>query len=272
MTVDNRRNEVIERALADYDDGRYMEELRRRVAIPTESQDPERLPELYRYLNEEIGPAFERMGYEWQVFDNPFEAQGPVLLATRMEDANLPTVLGYGHGDVIRGYEEQWREGLGPWTIVQQGDRFYGRGTADNKAQHTVHMRALECVLGVRGRLGFNSKFLVETGEENGSKGLEEIVREHRDAFAADAFIASDGPRVSVERANITLGNRGAMNFDLVCDLREGGHHSGQLGRAARQPRNHPCPCHCLHHERQKDVSRSPNGYPSRSPIRCATH
>ncbi len=238
MTVSDKgtRKKVIERALADYDDGHYMEELRRRVAIPTESQNPERLPDLYRYLHEEIGPTFEDMGYEWRVFDNPFEGQGPVLLAERIEGPDLPTVLGYGHGDVIRGYEDQWREGLGPWNIVQEGDRFYGRGTADNKAQHTVHMRALECVLDVRGRLGFNSKFLVETGEENGSKGLEEIVRDNRDAFAADAFIASDGPRVSVERANITLGNRGAINFDLVCELREGGHHSGNWGGLLANP------------------------------------
>lgn len=230
------RQRVIDRALSDYDEGHYMAELRRRVAIPTESQDPQRLPDLYRYLREEIGPAFERMGYEWRVLDNPFAGQGPVLFAERIESPALPTVLGYGHGDVIRGYEDQWREGLGPWQIVQEDDRYYGRGTADNKAQHTVHMRALACVLAERGHLGFNSKFIVETGEENGSKGLEEIVRDNCEAFAADAFIASDGPRVDAKRANITLGNRGAMNFDLTCNLREGGHHSGNWGGLLANP------------------------------------
>ena len=98
MSGEETREKVIERALADYDDGHYMEELRRRVAIPTESQNPERQPDLYRYLNEEIGPAFQGMGYEWRVFDNPFQGQGPVLLAQRIEDSSLPTVLGYGHG------------------------------------------------------------------------------------------------------------------------------------------------------------------------------
>ena len=51
MTMDKAetREKVIECALADYDDGHYMAELRRRVAIPTESQNPERLPDLYRY-------------------------------------------------------------------------------------------------------------------------------------------------------------------------------------------------------------------------------
>ena len=83
------RQRIIDAALADYDDGHYMEELRRRVAIPTESQNPDRLPELYRYLEAEIGPAFERMGYAWRIYDNPFEGKGPVLLAERIDGASI---------------------------------------------------------------------------------------------------------------------------------------------------------------------------------------
>ena len=75
-----------------------------------------------------------------------FAGQGPVLLATRIEDAKLPTVLGYGHGDVIRGLEDQWTKGKGPWVTARDGDRLYGRGTADNKGQHTINMAALEAV------------------------------------------------------------------------------------------------------------------------------
>jgi acetylornithine deacetylase/succinyl-diaminopimelate desuccinylase-like protein len=230
------RSAAIDHALVGFDAGEFLDELGRRVAIPTECQEPDRLPELYRYLEQEMRPAFEAMGFACRVLDNPIEGQGPVLLAERIEDPAYPTVLGYGHGDVIRGYDRQWREGLSPWAIVREGDRVYGRGTADNKAQHTVHMRALASVLDTRGRLGFNSRFMIETGEENGSAGLEELVRDNADAFAADAFIASDGPRVNVTRPNLTLGNRGAVNFDLVCDLREGGHHSGNWGGLLANP------------------------------------
>src|SRR3546814_5059979 len=77
---------------------------------------------------------------------------------------------------------------------------------------------------------------MIEMGEENGSQGLAEIVQENREAFAADVFLASDGPRVNVERANINLGNRGAVNFDLHVDLREGGHHSGNWGGLLANP------------------------------------
>lgn len=230
------RESAIEDALSAFDGGAFLEDLARRVAIPTESQNPDRLPDLYRYLGEEIQPAFEAMGFSCQVFDNPCQGAGPILLARRIEDPQLPTVLGYGHGDVIRGYEDQWREGLSPWAIVREGDRVYGRGTADNKGQHLIHMRSLASVLKIRGCLGFNCKFLIETGEENGCKGLDEVVAGHRQAFAADGFIASDGPRVDQARPNLTLGNRGAINFDLICDLREGGHHSGNWGGLLANP------------------------------------
>jgi acetylornithine deacetylase/succinyl-diaminopimelate desuccinylase-like protein len=160
-----------------------------------------------------------------------------VLLAARIEDAKLPTVLGYGHGDVVRGLEDQWSKGKGPWITARDGDRLYGRGTADNKGQHTINMAALDAVRQERGgRLGFNAKFIIETGEETGSKGLAELVAANKADFAADVLVASDGPRVKPERPTMTLGCRGALNFDLVCDLREGGHHSGNWGGLIANP------------------------------------
>ena len=60
------REAAIERALTYFDDGRYMDDVARRVAIPTESQDPERLPDLYRYLTEEMQPAFDDNADDFQ--------------------------------------------------------------------------------------------------------------------------------------------------------------------------------------------------------------
>src|SRR5262249_26584397 len=206
--------------------------------IRSESQLlPASLPELQRYLEEEMVPAFARLGCRSTIYANPLPGQAPVLLATRIEDARRPTVLGYGHGDVLVGLEDQWTKGKGPWLLARAGDRLYGRGTADNKGQHTLNMAALEAVLSERGgQLQFNVKFIIETGEEAGSKGLGELVRAHKSAFAAGVLIGSDGPRVEPERATISLGCRGALNFDLVCDLREGGHHSGNWGGLIANP------------------------------------
>jgi len=223
-------------ARAYIDDGGFEAELARLVAIPSESQTPEGLPHCRRYLSEAMVPAFGELGFACEVLENPVEGCGPVLLATRHEGDGLPTVLGYGHGDVIRGLADKWTRGKGPWELARDGERLYGRGTADNKGQHLINMRAMQAVLETRGSLGFNAKVMIETGEENGSRGLREVIEAHREAFAADVFIASDGPRVRPDRPTVSLGNRGAVNFDLVCDFREGGHHSGNWGGALADP------------------------------------
>ncbi|MAH84448.1 MAG: hypothetical protein CBB68_08975 [Rhodospirillaceae bacterium TMED8] len=230
------RDAVIAAAHDYFDSEKFTNDLSRRIAIPTESQKPSSLHHLYTYLNDEMIPAFDTMGHECRVFENPVGNRGPVLLATRIEGKGLPTVLGYGHGDVIRGLEDQWGKGLNPWKITQVGGKLYGRGTADNKGQHTVNMAALEKVLIARGKLGFNSKFVVEMGEEAGSPGLDQIIDDNLDAFSADVFIASDGPRVAPNQPTIFLGARGCINFDLSVDLREGAHHSGNWGGLLSNP------------------------------------
>lgn len=229
------RDAAISAAREYLSSGTFEVDLARRVAIPTESQTPDGLPHTYAYLEHEMTPALEAMGFSCRVFENPKPGVGPVLLAERDEGADL-TVLGYGHGDVIRGQEAQWTKGQGPWVTARDGDRLYGRGTADNKGQHTINLAAMNAVLQERGSLGFNAKFIVEMAEENGSQGLREIIEANMEAFAADVFIASDGPRVRQDRPTVSLGARGGMNFELVCDLREGGHHSGNWGGALADP------------------------------------
>ena len=230
------RETAIERAVRGFDDGTFLRDLARRVAFRTESQVKESRPYLTTYLTEEIGPTLSRSGYEIRLFENPVAGGGPFLVAERIEDPALPTVLTYGHGDVIRGLEPQWRQGLDPWVMTQEGERYYGRGTADNKAQHSINMAALASVIADRGRLGFNSKFLIETSEEIGSPGLAEFCRGQKELLASDMLIGSDGPRLAPERSTIYMGTRGALNFDLTVELREGGHHSGNWGGLLANP------------------------------------
>src|ERR1019366_6711513 len=100
-------------------------------------------------------------------------------------------------------------------------DRIYGRGTADNKGQHSINIGALAAVLAERGRLGFNVKLLIEMGEEVGSVGLRELCEQHRDGLLkADLLIASDGPRIAPEQATLFLGARGAHMIDLLAQFR----------------------------------------------------
>jgi len=112
------REQAIERAERYFDGGGFVEELGRRVAIRTESQEPQSKPELERYLVEEMEPSLRRLGFRCRVLPNPVVTAGPFLFAERMEDPALVTVFTYGHGDVIRGQETQWRAGLSPWTLT----------------------------------------------------------------------------------------------------------------------------------------------------------
>jgi len=230
------RDGAIGRAEKYFDDGGFLAELQRRVAIPTTSQEQDSMPALQQYVSGEMTESLEKLGYDCTVLPNPRTEYGPFLIARRVEDPAKPTVLTYGHGDVIRGQEEQWRQGLSPWKIVVEGDRMYGRGTADNKGQHTINIAALACVLQERGALGFNSTILIETGEETGSPGLADFCKANKAALKADALIGSDGPRLDHRRPTIFGGTRGTLNFNLKLTLREGGHHSGNWGGLLANP------------------------------------
>jgi acetylornithine deacetylase/succinyl-diaminopimelate desuccinylase-like protein len=230
------RDRAVAWAAEYFDSGRFFADLSRRVAIPTESQNPACEAPLAAYLDDEMTPALEAMGYSCRRLANARAARMPFLVAERHEGENRPTVLTYGHGDVVRGMKGEWRDGLNPWRLTRNGERWYGRGTADNKGQHSINIGGLAAVLAVRGSLGFNSKILIETGEEMGSPGLHDVAERHRRELAADVLIGSDGPRLLTERATLFTGSRGALNFDLRVELREGGHHSGNWGGLLANP------------------------------------
>ncbi len=231
------RDGAIGRAQAFFDKGGFRDRLAELVAIPSTSQDPGHEADVDRYLRTAIQPWLERMGFTAAVYANPREGFGPILVAERIEDAALPTVLTYGHGDTVRGLEDQWREGLDPWVLTVEDDRWYGRGTADNKGQHALNLSALDAVLAERGgKLGFNLRMVLETCEERGSIGLREFVAANADALRADVLIASDGPRVTPDVPTIATGTRGTFHFDLVVDLRPGGVHSGHWGGLTTDP------------------------------------
>ena len=229
------RAQAIALAQVQFDSGGFRQTLARRVAMATESQNPLRADELGAYLDTELRPALEAMGFACQTMTRA-QAAAPFLFAHRIEDDKLPTVFGYGHGDVIRGQEGQWADGLSPWQLGEREGRWYGRGMADNKGQHSVNLQALANVLQARGKLGFNAKMLIEMGEEVGSPGLRSLCEEHKELFRADVMIASDGPRLRAERPTVFLGSRGCLNFDLSIQARQSAHHSGNWGGLISNP------------------------------------
>ena len=230
------RADVVALAHGYLQSGEFLRELDRRVAYPTESQNPERRDCLRAYLEAELQPAFSQLGFSTRLIESP-KGDHPYLLADYREDATRPTVLMYGHGDVVDGMIGQWRDGLDPWQTTTSGNRVYGRGTADNKGQHSINLAALRAVREARGgRLGFNAKFIIETGEEIGSPDLREVCESLRDDLKADLFLASDGPRLAADQPTIFLGCRGGIRIHLDVNLREGSHHSGNWGGVLANP------------------------------------
>src|ERR1700732_98906 len=230
------RADAIARAHQHLHSGEFLAELDRRVAYPTESQNPERRGALRAYLVEELSPAFAQLGFSTKLIESP-TGKGPYLLAEYRESASAPTVLMYGHGDVVDGMVGEWRDNLDPWRTTVVGNRVYGRGTADNKGQHSINLAALRAVREARGgRLGFNAKCIIETGEEIGSPDLRQVCEQLRDELAADLFLASDGPRLAADRPTIFLGCRGGLRIHLDVKLRDGSHPSRNWGGVLANP------------------------------------
>ena len=101
-----------------FDQDEFFSELSRRVKVRTESQIPDQQVNLFKYLEDEIAASLVDLGFRYTIEQNPIEGGGPVLIAERVEDPSFTTVLTYGHGDVVRGYDDQWRQGLNPWILT----------------------------------------------------------------------------------------------------------------------------------------------------------
>jgi acetylornithine deacetylase/succinyl-diaminopimelate desuccinylase-like protein len=230
------RDTLVKQASDYAESGQLADDLARLIARKSVSQSEGVPEELQAYLQENMQPWLSSLGFETEIFANPREGGAPLLLATRMENADLPTVLVYGHGDVCNGEAHRWREGLDPFVLKQEGDKLYGRGTADNKIQHLINIKSLEQIIKAKGKLGFNAKIILEMAEETGSYGLREFFHAHKEALSADVLIASDGPRLAADTPTMFMGSRGGFAFNLIVNLRESDHHSGNFGGLLADP------------------------------------
>ncbi|MEM9355870.1 MAG: M20 family metallopeptidase [Pseudomonadota bacterium] len=230
MNDNGSRQSAIANVQTYFNSGCFVKDLAALVAVETESQRPEARAALYDYLNSHIAQKLDALGFHSELFDNPVAAGGPLLICERIEDERLPTVLIYGHGDVVVGQESEWDDGLSPWQLTVKDGQIYGRGTADNKGQHLIAIEALRTVIAERGRLGFNCRVLIEMSEEIGSPGLQDFCRTHSDRLKGDVLIASDGPRLVHDQAAIVLGSRGSIRFNLTVEARDVARHSGNWG------------------------------------------
>ncbi|MDQ3655048.1 MAG: M20/M25/M40 family metallo-hydrolase [Chloroflexota bacterium] len=159
----------------------------------------------------------------------------PMVYAEWLEAPGKPTVLFYGHYDV------QPPDPLELWVSppfepeIRDG-RIYGRGVADNKAQHFSHIAAIRAWLTATGSLPVNVKILLEGEEEVGSPHLDEAVAQYRDLLTADLVYTSDGPVTDVRYPEISFGVRGLLYIELRATGPNRDLHSGHWGGVAPNP------------------------------------
>lgn len=228
------KEKAVQHATQYFDKGYFRKDLAELISVKTESQNNE--CNLENYYDQNIIPMLVKMGFKCKVMENPLSKANIILFAERIENADFNTILTYGHGDVVLGQDSCWDNGLSPYKLIEKDNRYYGRGTADNKGQHLINIKALNSLLSVQKKLGFNFKILFEMGEEIGSPGLKTFCQQNKELLKADVFIASDGPRISQKIPTIFTGSRGGINFDLSVNLRDNAHHSGNFGGILKDP------------------------------------
>jgi len=228
------KEKAVQHATQYFDKGYFRKGLAELISVKTESQNNE--CNLENYYAQNLIPMLVKMGFKCKVMENPLSKANIILFAERIENADFNTILTYGHGDVVLGQDSCWDNGLSPYKLIEKDNRYYGRGTADNKGQHLINIKALNSLLSVQKKLGFNFKILFEMGEEIGSPGLKTFCQQNKELLKADVFIASDGPRISQKIPTIFTGSRGGINFDLSVNLRDNAHHSGNFGGILKDP------------------------------------
>src|SRR5258707_1792856 len=221
--------------LSDYIDGhrdQHLAELCEFLRFPSVSAKSEHKPDIERGANWVAGnlrPA------EFKNIEIVRTGLHPLLYADSLETPDKPPILFYGH------YGVQPAEPLDLWTsppfepTVRNGNLF-GRGTADDKGQVHIHLKAFESLQEVDGKLPINVQVLIEGEEEVGSVSLWDYVQKNKEKLKADALLVSDTSMLGKGVPSITYGLRGLNYYQIELTGPERDLHSGVYGGAVPNP------------------------------------
>ncbi|UCF19843.1 MAG: dipeptidase [Gemmatimonadota bacterium] len=213
---------------------KFEDELAEFLRIPSVSARSEHKEDMARCADW-VRDKLREQGMEAEVIPT----RGHPIVYGELSEAgpDAPTVLVYGHYDV------QPVEPLDEWETppfepsVRDG-RMYARGTADDKGQVHVHMKAVEAYREAKGALPVNVKFLFEGEEEVGSVNLEAFIKSNVARLACDAAVISDTPMLSPEHPSICVGLRGMVYMEVRLKGPSQDLHSGQYGGGVVNPAN----------------------------------
>ena len=137
------------------------------------------------------------------------------------------TVVLYGHLDK-QPEMTGWRDGLGPWTPVLDGDRLYGRGGADDGYSAFASMLAIEAAQQA-GLSHTRCIVLIEASEESGSPDLPAYLHALADRISSPSLVLClDSGCLDYERLWATTSLRGMISAQLRVEILTEGVHSGE--------------------------------------------
>ncbi len=211
---------------------RYLDELKALLAIPSISALPEHAGDVRRCA-EWCGDEMRRVGLEnVRLFETP---GNPVVYGDWLGAPGAPTVLFYGHYDV-QPVDPLHLWDSPPFEATIRDGEIYARGSADDKGQVFMHLKAIEAHLKQNGRLPVNMKIILEGEEEVGSEHLDDFIRGHKEELKADVVVISDSPMFARGVPSICYGLRGLVYFQIDVRGSSTDLHSGSFGGAVANP------------------------------------
>ncbi len=231
--VDQRKSlmkEII--SFIDSNKERYLAELKEFLAIPSVSSQKNHNPDTRRCA-QWVADHMKTVGMQnVQIFETPGH---PVVYSDWKGAPGKPTVLFYGHYDV------QPVDPLNLWTsppfeATIRGDNLYARGSADDKGQVFIHLKAIEAFMKKGGALPVNLKMIVEGEEEVGSENLDNFVKGHKDLLKADLVLISDSSMFAKGVPSVCYGLRGLAYMEVEVTGPNRDLHSGSFGGSVHNP------------------------------------
>lgn len=225
----NKVNEYLETHKA-----RHLEELKQLLEIPSISAQSEHLKDI-RKAGEWLVDHLSSIG-----MDNAklMETAGhPVVYADWLHAKNATTVLIYGHYDVQAADPlEEWE--TPPFEPTEKNGNLYARGTADDKGQLFTHIKAIEAIMAIDGKLPVNVKFMLEGEEEIASANLDAFIQNNKEFLDADVCLISDSHSLSTTQPLIDYGLRGIVYAQVEIKALNKDVHSGSYGGNVPNPAN----------------------------------
>jgi acetylornithine deacetylase/succinyl-diaminopimelate desuccinylase-like protein len=210
----------------------FVSELKQFLRFPSVSSKPEHANDLKK-CSHWLANHLQNIGLERvKVISTP---GNPIVYASWLRAAGRPTLIIYGHYDVLPGEPvREWR--TPPFTPTLKNGNLHARGAADDKGQLFSHVKALESWLRSERSLPVNVKCIFEGEEEIGSPHLTAFIAGNRRALRANAAVISDTRMLGPDRPAISYAQRGGLRAELKITGPPHDLHSGNFGGAVLNP------------------------------------